>query len=513
MIVIDEFATLAKELPEFVEGVVDVAQRGRSLGVHLVLATQRPGGVVSDNIRANVEPADRAADGARRPSPRTSSASPTRRRIAALDPGPRVRARRPGGADGVPGRLRRRDHDGRGRPGRRSSCASSASARPRRGGPAEPSVDRVRHGPHRPRGARQGRQRRPTSASSIPPQPSPWLPALEPDRPARRRSPPERATRSRPFGADRRARAASASVPLTHDFEQRRHRCSSTARAARARRRCCGRSRSSLAAQTPPGPAAPVRARLRDARAARRSRRCRTAAASCSARTRSASTRLLHTLAQDARRRAASASPRAARSRSREYNRRGPRSTRRCRGSSILFDGYAGFFAAFERINLGELVDLLPRLVADSRPLGVHFVITAERRAAISGAAQRDRAREGRAAHGRRGRVRLARAGHARSSRTSSCPPAAASCRRDWRRRSRWSATTRRARASSRRSAARRARCASASATATSRRSRRCRRPCRATTCRRAAPLRPILGLGDDDLDSARRGPHRGATS
>ena len=53
VIVIDEFATLAKEVPDFVTGVVDVAQRGRSLGVHLILATQRPGGVVSENIRAN----------------------------------------------------------------------------------------------------------------------------------------------------------------------------------------------------------------------------------------------------------------------------------------------------------------------------------------------------------------------------------------------------------------------------------------------------------------------------
>jgi S-DNA-T family DNA segregation ATPase FtsK/SpoIIIE len=53
VIVIDEFATLAKEVPDFVEGVVDVAQRGRSLGVHLVLATQRPAGVVSAAIRAN----------------------------------------------------------------------------------------------------------------------------------------------------------------------------------------------------------------------------------------------------------------------------------------------------------------------------------------------------------------------------------------------------------------------------------------------------------------------------
>ncbi|WP_456698283.1 FtsK/SpoIIIE domain-containing protein [Aeromicrobium sp. P5_D10] len=53
VIVVDEFAHLAKELPEFVTGLVGVAQRGRSLGVHLVLATQRPSGVVSPEIRAN----------------------------------------------------------------------------------------------------------------------------------------------------------------------------------------------------------------------------------------------------------------------------------------------------------------------------------------------------------------------------------------------------------------------------------------------------------------------------
>lgn len=53
VIVVDEFATLAEELPEFVPGLVSIAQRGRSLGIHLVLATQRPGGVVSPEIRAN----------------------------------------------------------------------------------------------------------------------------------------------------------------------------------------------------------------------------------------------------------------------------------------------------------------------------------------------------------------------------------------------------------------------------------------------------------------------------
>jgi S-DNA-T family DNA segregation ATPase FtsK/SpoIIIE len=53
VVVIDEFATLAKELPDFIDALVGIAQRGRSLGVHLVLATQRPSGVVSDNIKAN----------------------------------------------------------------------------------------------------------------------------------------------------------------------------------------------------------------------------------------------------------------------------------------------------------------------------------------------------------------------------------------------------------------------------------------------------------------------------
>ena len=44
---------MAKEVPEFIDGVVDVALRGRSLGLHLLLATQRPAGVVTPQIRAN----------------------------------------------------------------------------------------------------------------------------------------------------------------------------------------------------------------------------------------------------------------------------------------------------------------------------------------------------------------------------------------------------------------------------------------------------------------------------
>src|SRR5205823_10135902 len=53
MIVIDEFASMVRDLPDFVTGLVNIAQRGRSLGIHLLLATQRPSGVVSPEIRAN----------------------------------------------------------------------------------------------------------------------------------------------------------------------------------------------------------------------------------------------------------------------------------------------------------------------------------------------------------------------------------------------------------------------------------------------------------------------------
>ncbi|MDQ1629818.1 MAG: segregation ATPase FtsK/SpoIIIE, family [Actinomycetota bacterium] len=54
VLVIDEFATLADELPDVVGELVSVARRGRSLGLHLVLATQRPSGAVSGDIRANM---------------------------------------------------------------------------------------------------------------------------------------------------------------------------------------------------------------------------------------------------------------------------------------------------------------------------------------------------------------------------------------------------------------------------------------------------------------------------
>ncbi len=49
----DEFAELKKEQPDFMTELVSAARIGRSLGVHLILATQKPTGVVDDQIWSN----------------------------------------------------------------------------------------------------------------------------------------------------------------------------------------------------------------------------------------------------------------------------------------------------------------------------------------------------------------------------------------------------------------------------------------------------------------------------
>lgn len=52
-LVSDEFAELKANQPEFMEELVSTARIGRSLGVHLILATQKPSGVVNDQIWSN----------------------------------------------------------------------------------------------------------------------------------------------------------------------------------------------------------------------------------------------------------------------------------------------------------------------------------------------------------------------------------------------------------------------------------------------------------------------------
>lgn len=52
-IICDEFAELKQQQPEFMEQLISTARIGRSLGVHLILATQKPAGIVDDQIWSN----------------------------------------------------------------------------------------------------------------------------------------------------------------------------------------------------------------------------------------------------------------------------------------------------------------------------------------------------------------------------------------------------------------------------------------------------------------------------
>ena len=53
LIICDEFAELKQQQQDFMDELISVARIGRSLGVHLILATQKPAGIVNDQIRSN----------------------------------------------------------------------------------------------------------------------------------------------------------------------------------------------------------------------------------------------------------------------------------------------------------------------------------------------------------------------------------------------------------------------------------------------------------------------------
>ena len=54
VVVVDEFRVMADAHPEQLDALVRLAAQGRSLGIHLVLATQRPGGAITPDMRANL---------------------------------------------------------------------------------------------------------------------------------------------------------------------------------------------------------------------------------------------------------------------------------------------------------------------------------------------------------------------------------------------------------------------------------------------------------------------------
>lgn len=55
IIISDEFAELKQQQPEFLQQLIRTARIGRSLGVHLILATQKPDGVVDEQIKSNIK--------------------------------------------------------------------------------------------------------------------------------------------------------------------------------------------------------------------------------------------------------------------------------------------------------------------------------------------------------------------------------------------------------------------------------------------------------------------------
>ncbi|HEX7163630.1 MAG TPA: FtsK/SpoIIIE domain-containing protein [Trebonia sp.] len=178
LIVIDEFASMVRDLPDFVTGLVNIAQRGRSLGIHLILATQRPSGVVSADIRANTnlrialrvtDPTESAdvidAPEAAHISKSTPGRAYVRLGHTSLIPfqAGRVGGRRPGTAATVTDRpwLARVDWAGLGRPE-----------------PARPTVKQREEEEITDLKVLVEQINRAVRGLGIPPQHSPWLPAL-----------------------------------------------------------------------------------------------------------------------------------------------------------------------------------------------------------------------------------------------------------------------------------------------------------------------------------------------
>jgi S-DNA-T family DNA segregation ATPase FtsK/SpoIIIE len=111
VLVVDEFAALAEQLPECHAVLSDVAARGRSLGVHLILCTQRPAGVVRDALLANAgmriclrvtsEEDSRAVVGGRE----AAALDRAGRAVLAAAGGPRVQLQVAEAEPGLPGRI------------------------------------------------------------------------------------------------------------------------------------------------------------------------------------------------------------------------------------------------------------------------------------------------------------------------------------------------------------------------------------------------------------------------
>jgi S-DNA-T family DNA segregation ATPase FtsK/SpoIIIE len=369
VILIDEFATLAKEVPDFIEGVVDVAQRGRSLGVHLVLATQRPGGVVSENIRANTN---------LRIALRVNEPAESGDVIAAVDAA-RIPRDRPGRAYARTGHGELTEFQTAyvTRVTVHASPDAPVVVQPFTLGPAAAAATVESHD-------ESDLAQIVTAAGSaareagIESAPSPWLPPLATSVLLEDLPPAEDAAIAvgivdepqrqlqRPLALDLEVDGSVLVYGATGSGKTTFMRTLALALAGRepvSELHVYGldfatRALAPLAALPHCG-------------------------AVIGAEDEERVERLFAFLRRTLERRKALFAEAGAFSLS-EY--------RRVPGAEpaprilVLLDGYSGFAAAFERVNLGELVDALPRLVGDGRPLGIHFVISADRRGAVPNA-------------------------------------------------------------------------------------------------------------------------------
>ncbi|MDP8910933.1 MAG: FtsK/SpoIIIE domain-containing protein, partial [Actinomycetota bacterium] len=379
IIVIDEFATLVKEVPEFVDGVVDVAQRGRSLGVHLLLATQRPAGVVSANIRANTNA---------RIALRVNDSGESEDVIGAPDAARIPRS--------LPGRgFIRTGHSeltefqtayvgGRSNPERKAASVAvheltfggvvetTSKPRPTDATETETDLERIVEA-----------VRQAAADRRVPPQPSPWLPPLSEVVPLDTLS-----ADSHDADPDTYAVLGLVDEPalqrqrvLTFDLDVEGNLLVYGASGA-GKTTLLRTLATSLALRS-----SPDELHIYALDFATRGLRALEALPHCGSvivgEDEERITRLFSMLRKTiAARKDAFATAGAATLS--EY--------RRSAGSGgafprilVLLNGYGGFVSAFERVNFGELLEALPRLVTDGRPLGVHFAISADRRASVPG--------------------------------------------------------------------------------------------------------------------------------
>jgi DNA segregation ATPase FtsK/SpoIIIE, S-DNA-T family len=371
LIVIDEFATLVKEVPEFVDGIVDVAQRGRSLGVHLLLATQRPGGVVSESIRANTN---------LRVALRVNEAAESSDVIGVPDAA-RIPRGRPGRAYARTGHGELAELQTAYVGGARPTAASDAAVivRPFTFGGPPTDATASAEGAETDLALLVDACASAADAAAIEPPPSPWLPPLEAVLPLEVLPEPEARSTAVVGLVDEPQRQQQR--PLAIDLEQEGsvlvYGTSGAGKTTFLRTLALALAERSSPDELhvygldfatrglTPLESLPHTGAVVGAEDEERTERLFSLLRKTLERRKLLFAQAgVFTLSDYRRRPDAEPLPRIL----------------------VLLDGYAGFASAFERVNLGELVDALPRLVADGRPLGVHFAISADRRGAVPNA-------------------------------------------------------------------------------------------------------------------------------